>query len=50
MKKLVAVLIAAVALASCTTTKGSAYQNHLKSKRTGAHQLSNGNGGCNWNK
>jgi hypothetical protein len=43
-------LLFVVFLNSCTTTKGSAYQNHLKSKRTGAHQLHNGNGGCNWNK
>lgn len=50
MKKVFLALIAAVALASCTTQKGNAYNNHLKSKHTGQHHLNNGNGGCNWNK
>jgi hypothetical protein len=39
-----------VALASCSTTRntGNGYNKHLEHRHTGAHHLSNGNGGCNW--
>jgi len=54
MKKVFQTLSAVAALAitlnSCSTTKstGNSYQQHLQHRHTGAHHLSNGNGGCNW--
>jgi hypothetical protein len=43
---------ASMLMTSCSTSGKVTHhhQQHLKSKRTGAHQLHNGNGGCNWNK
>ena len=50
IQTLSAAAVIAAALASCTTTKnaGNSYQQHLQHRHTGAHHLSNGNGGCNW--
>lgn len=48
MKKAILLLAAIATLASCTATKGNAYNSHLKSKRTGNHQLTTNNRGCGW--
>jgi len=40
----------AAAFSSCTASRntGNSYQKHLQHRHTGAHHLSNGNGGCGW--
>lgn len=54
MKKVFQTICAIAALSiaaqSCTTAKnaGNGYTKHLEHRHTGAHHLSNGNGGCNW--
>jgi ABC-type oligopeptide transport system substrate-binding subunit len=35
---------------SCSTSKGSQYQNHLKHRHVGSHYLNSDNGGCGWSK
>lgn len=46
----VALTICALFMQSCGSSRnvGNNYQKHLQHRHSGAHHLSNGNGGCNW--
>lgn len=48
MKKALILLAAVATLASCATSKGSQYQQHLSHKHTGGHYLNTNNPGCGW--
>jgi hypothetical protein len=43
-----AIVWACMLFTSCSTSKGSTYQNHLRSKHSGGHHMSTNNKGCGW--
>lgn len=43
-----AIVILSTLFASCATSKGSNYQNHLKHRHVGSHYLNSDNRGCGW--
>lgn len=47
MKKVTLLALAIIALASCTTTRRSNYQDHLRSTPT-ENWVRKDNGGCGW--